>query len=62
MVPVATTEFMQAARVQAAALGRPDLDCVYVEHPIQDQTDEELKARADAVIEQLVGRLTLKSG
>jgi alkanesulfonate monooxygenase SsuD/methylene tetrahydromethanopterin reductase-like flavin-dependent oxidoreductase (luciferase family) len=57
-VPVATTEFRQAARVQAAALGRTDLDAVYVAHPIQDQTDDELHARADAVIEELVRRLT----
>lgn len=57
-VPVATTEFMQAARVQAAALGRTDLETVFVAHPIQDQTDEELQARADAVIEELATRLT----
>jgi len=57
-VPVATTEFQQAARVQAAALGRGDLEAVYVAHPIQDQTDTELHARADAVIQELVNRLT----
>jgi alkanesulfonate monooxygenase SsuD/methylene tetrahydromethanopterin reductase-like flavin-dependent oxidoreductase (luciferase family) len=57
-VPVATTEFRQAARVQAAALGRTDLDAVYVAHPIQDQSDDELHARADAVIAELVARLT----
>lgn len=60
-VPVATTEFRQAARVQSAALGRPGVEAVYVEHPIQDQTDDELKARADAVAKQLVDRLTTES-
>ena len=57
-IPVATEEFTTAARAQAAALGRSDLDCVYVPHPIQDQTPEEIAARADAVLEEIVGRLT----
>jgi len=57
-VPVATDVFSTAARAQAAALGRPDFDAVYVPHPIQDQTKEEIEARADAVIVELVSRLT----
>lgn len=57
-VPVATAVFATAARAQAAALGRPDLDAVYVPHPIQDQTPAEIEARADAVIAELVSRLT----
>jgi alkanesulfonate monooxygenase SsuD/methylene tetrahydromethanopterin reductase-like flavin-dependent oxidoreductase (luciferase family) len=57
-VPVATEEFRTAARVQASRLGRSDLDAVFVPHPIQDQTREEVEARADAVIAELVGRLT----
>ena len=57
-VPVATHEFMTAARAQAAALGRPEFDAVYVPHPIQDQTPAEIEAKADAVVEELVRRLT----
>jgi hypothetical protein len=57
-VPVATQEFMLPARAQAAALGRPDLDAVYVAHPIQDQTRSEIEARADAVAAEIVARLT----
>ncbi len=57
-VPVATHEFMHAARVQAAALGRPNFDAIYVRHPIQDQTKAEIEAKADAVIDELVARLT----
>jgi len=34
VVAVATDEFRTAARAQAAALGRPDLDAVYVRHPL----------------------------
>ncbi|HLJ46756.1 MAG TPA: hypothetical protein VKU01_12145 [Bryobacteraceae bacterium] len=56
-VPIATHEFMLAARAQAAALGRPDFDAIYVPHPIQDQTKGEIEARADAVIEEIVARL-----
>jgi alkanesulfonate monooxygenase SsuD/methylene tetrahydromethanopterin reductase-like flavin-dependent oxidoreductase (luciferase family) len=56
-VPVATAEFRTAARAQAAYLGRADLEAVYVAHPIQDQTRDEIEARADAVIDELVQRL-----
>ena len=56
-VPVATREFMTAARAQASALGRSDLDAVYVAHPIQDQTREEIEAKADAVVEEIARRL-----
>ena len=55
---IATDEFMTAARTQASALGRPDHDAVYVEHPIQDQTESAIRARADATIEAIVARLT----
>ena len=57
-VPVATHEFMTAARAQAAALGRPEFDAVYVQHPLQDQTRAEIEAKADAVMEEIVARLT----
>jgi len=50
--------FRTAARVQASQLGRPDLEAVFVPHPIQDQTAAEIEARADAVVEEIVSRLT----
>jgi len=56
-VPVATHEFMTAARAQASALGRSDFDAVYVAHPIQDQTKEEIQAKAEAVLEEIARRL-----
>jgi len=56
-VPVATTEFMTAARAQASALGRSDFDAVYVTHPIQDQTLKEIAAKAEAVLEEIASRL-----
>ena len=55
-VMVASTEFREAVGMQARALGfEPDV--VYVPHPIQDRTDQELRAMADAAIDQLLERL-----
>ncbi|MGE0128865.1 MAG: hypothetical protein AB7U82_12365 [Blastocatellales bacterium] len=59
-IPVATREFMTAARAQASALGRDGFDAIYVEHPIQDQTPSEIAAKADAVIDEIIARLTIK--
>ena len=43
---VASTEFIDAAETQASALGfEPAV--VYVQHPIQDRTDDEMRALAD---------------
>jgi hypothetical protein len=60
-VPVVTAEFRTAARAQAAALNRPDFEAVFVKHPIQDQTKQEIEDRADAAVEQIVARLTVST-
>ena len=57
-MPIATGEFQTAARAQAAALNRPDFDAIYVPHPIQDQTGQQIAARADAALLEIVARLT----
>lgn len=56
-MPVATHEFMTAARAQASALGRTDFDAIYVAHPIQDQTKEEIEAKAEAALDEIARRL-----
>jgi len=56
---VATTEFVDGAEHQAKALGA-DPAAVYVEHPIQDRTDDEMIAIADAAFEQIVAALVRK--
>jgi alkanesulfonate monooxygenase SsuD/methylene tetrahydromethanopterin reductase-like flavin-dependent oxidoreductase (luciferase family) len=61
-VPVATTEFITAARAQASALGRSDFDAIYVAHPIQDQTKQEIEMKAESVIEEIARRLTGRTG
>ncbi len=44
---VASSEFREAAAVQGRALGF-EAAAVFVPHPIQDRTDDEMKAYADA--------------
>jgi hypothetical protein len=56
-VPVATHEFTLPARAQAAALGRPDFDAVYVPHPIQDQTAAEIEAKAAGALGEIIAHL-----
>jgi hypothetical protein len=56
-VSLASTEFRDAAQVQADALGLTDARCVFVAHPIQDATDAEMRAKAEAVIDQVVAAL-----
>jgi len=53
---VATVEFEDGAAAQAKALGA-DPAAVYVPHPIQDRTDEELVALAEGAFEGIVERL-----
>jgi hypothetical protein len=61
-VMAASAEFVDAAEHQAAALGIPDIarDAVYVPHPIQDATDDEMRQKArdavDQILESLVRR------
>ena len=54
---VASTEFVTAADTQADALGF-DAARVFVPHPIQDRTDEELVALADQAFEEILSRVT----
>lgn len=54
---VASTEFVQAARAQAAALGA-DPSAVFVSHPIQDRTDDELYALANDAADAVLDALT----
>jgi hypothetical protein len=53
---VATVEFEDGAKAQARALGA-DPAAVYVPHPIQDRTDAELVAIADAAFDEIVAKL-----
>jgi hypothetical protein len=54
---VASSEFTDAAGAQARALGF-DAPVVFVPHPIQDRTDDELVALADAAFADIVAAVT----
>ena len=53
---VASSEFIDAAEAQAGALGS-DPPRVFVQHPIQDRTDDEVRALADAAFDEIVSKL-----
>jgi hypothetical protein len=54
---VASSVFVEAAEAQAKALGVATAR-VFVAHPIQDRTDEEMEALADAAIDEVLARIT----
>ena len=55
-VYVATEEFIDGARTQATALGADPVG-IFVAHPIQDRTDDEMKALAQETLEAIVAGL-----
>ncbi len=55
---VASSEFVEAADAQSSALGFPSIARVFVAHPIQDRTDDEMVALADAALDEIVAALT----
>ena len=57
-VSIASSEFREAAEAQRDALGMTDARYLLVEHPIQDATDDEMRAKARAVLNAVVQALT----
>jgi hypothetical protein len=57
-VSVASEEFVDAAETQARALGMIDAERVFVAHPIQDATDDQMREKADKVVEAVINALT----
>jgi hypothetical protein len=60
-VMIASAEFVRAAEVQATSLG-VDVRRVFVSHPIQDRTDEEMVAIAEAAVDDVVAALLTAPG
>lgn len=54
---IASSEFIDAAEVQSKALGLPEVKRLFVPHPIQDATDDEMRERADAIVDRVVEAL-----
>ncbi|MBI1338897.1 hypothetical protein GC169_01630 [bacterium] len=57
-VAIASSAFDDAAITQRNALGMRSAPYVLVDHPIQDATDEEMRARAHAVLDPVIAALT----
>ena len=57
-VLVASNQFIEAAEAQSERLGFAPAS-VFVSHPIQDRTDDELHAIADDAVAELVALLTV---
>jgi len=53
---ILSEEFREADLAQAIALGFTAMK-VFVEHPIQDRTDEEMVAIADAAVDEILAKL-----
>ena len=58
---VASAEFVQAAISQSTSLGFPSVARVFTPHPIQDRTDDEMRAYADQAYAEIVAAITTPS-
>ncbi len=57
-VGIATAPFADEAIEQARRLGMPGARMIYIPHPVQLLTDDELDARADAIFPHVLAALT----
>ena len=57
-VGIATAPFADEAIEQARRLGMPESRVVYIPHPVQLLTDDELASRADAAFPAVLEALT----
>jgi hypothetical protein len=55
---VATAPFADEAIEQARVLGMPDYRMIFVPHPVQLLTAEQLRGYADQAFDEIVERLT----
>jgi len=57
-VLAASGAFVQAANEQTVLLGQPELRRVHVGHPVQNRTDDEVRAFAREVVDDLLAAIT----
>jgi hypothetical protein len=53
---IASAVFVNAAEAQSTALGMSP-HRVFVDHPIQDRTDDEMRELADKAVDEILGAL-----
>jgi hypothetical protein len=57
-VTICTDIFAETARAMANMWGAPDYPVIFTPHPISHLTREQLRARAEAMLDQIVTILT----
>lgn len=57
-VSIASSEFAEAAGAQRRMLGMDGARYVLVDHPIQDATDDEMRGKANAVLDAAIEAIT----
>ncbi len=55
---IASGEFVTAAESQSKSLGFPTVARVFTPHPVQDRTDDEMRAYADLVFDEVLATVT----
>lgn len=55
---VASEGFVDAAVAQSTSLGFTAVARVFTPHPIQDRTDDEMRAYADAAFDEILAGIT----
>ena len=55
---VASDQFVDAANAQSTSLGFASVARVFTPHPIQDRTDDEMVAYADAAFDDILASIT----
>ena len=54
---IASAGFADAAIAQSSALGFPGVARVFTPHPIQDRTDDEMRAYAEAAFDEVIAAI-----
>lgn len=57
-VAICSEVFFAAGKVQAKALGYENLEPITVGHPIQSLTTDQVRSRADGIVEKITSALT----
>ena len=57
-VTICTDSFVQTSGAMAAMWGDPDYPVIYTRHPIAPLTEEQLRARAEEMLGEIVSILT----
>ena len=57
-VAIASSEFGDAAATQAIALGMAGARSLLVPHPIQDATGDQIREKADAIVDGVIAALS----